>query len=76
MRVEILGSGCRKCEALYEQTKRAAAELGLECTLEKVTDVEAIVGRGVMATPALVVDGKVKVAGRVPSTSQIKEMLS
>jgi small redox-active disulfide protein 2 len=75
-KIEVLGPGCYNCKLLYEHVERAARELGIECTIEKVTDMNVIVGYGVMSTPALVVDGKVKVSGRVPSTTQIKEMLS
>lgn len=75
-KIQILGPGCQKCKVLYEHTKVAAEQLGLECTIEKVTDIEAIVSYGIMSTPVLVVDGQVKVAGRVPSASQIKEMLA
>jgi small redox-active disulfide protein 2 len=75
-KIEILGPGCQKCRVLYEHTKAAAEQLGLEFTIEKVTDIGAIVSRGILSTPVLVVDGQVKVFGRVPSASQIKEMLS
>ncbi len=74
-KIQILGPGCQKCQVLYEHAKAASEQLGLECTIEKVTDINAIVSFGVLSTPALVVDGQVKVAGRVPSASQIKEML-
>jgi small redox-active disulfide protein 2 len=74
-KVQILGPGCPRCEQLYKQTLNAAAELDLDCDIEKVTDMQAILGYGVMSTPALVVDGQVRVAGRVPSPAQLKEML-
>jgi small redox-active disulfide protein 2 len=75
-KIQILGTGCRRCTVLYEHTKLATEQLGLDCTIEKVTDIDAIVSYGVLATPALVVDGRVKAAGRVPTAAQIKEMLS
>ena len=75
-KIQILGPGCQKCRVLYERAKQAAEELGLECEIEKVTDVEALMNYGVMSTPAMVVDGAVKVYGRVPSVPQLKEMLS
>ena len=75
-KIQILGPGCQKCKVLYEHTKTATEQLSLECTIEKVTEIDAIVSYGIMATPALVVDGEVKVAGRVPSASQIKELLA
>lgn len=74
--IEILGPGCSRCEALYERARQAARELGLECDIVKLTDVNTILGYGIMTTPALVVDGKVKVSGRVPSVEQLKAMLS
>jgi small redox-active disulfide protein 2 len=75
-RIEVLGPGCKKCEALYRHADDAARELGLEYEILKVTDLDAIVGYGVMATPALVVNGTVRNSGRVPSVEQIKELLS
>jgi small redox-active disulfide protein 2 len=74
--IEVLGPGCAKCSVLYQHAEQAAKELGIEYDIRKVTDMGAIVGYGVMATPALVVDGQVKVAGRVPSTEQLKGLLS
>lgn len=73
--VKILGSGCTKCHTLADQTKKAAEELGIEITMEKVTDLAAIMKYGVMSTPALVVDGQVKVSGKVPNLNDIKQML-
>jgi small redox-active disulfide protein 2 len=73
--LQILGMGCAKCQALAQRTEEAAQALGLEYTVEKVTDLDAIVAAGVMVTPALVVDGQVKVAGRVPTVDAIKAML-
>jgi len=75
-RIEILGPGCQKCDALYERTREAVRELGLECTIDKVSDIEAIVRRGVLSTPALVLDGEVKASGRVPTASEIRSLLS
>jgi len=74
--VLVLGPGCPKCQVLYERTQQAAQELGLECEILKVTDIDAIVGFGVLSTPALVVDGTVKVSGRVPTVAQLKEILA
>ena len=74
--MQILGTGCPKCKALAQNAETAAKELGLEYTLEKVTDIKEIMKFGVMATPALVVDGQVKVVGKVLSPEQIKAMLS
>jgi small redox-active disulfide protein 2 len=73
--LQILGMGCAKCHALTERTEEAARALGLEYTIEKVTDLDAIVASGAMVTPALVVDGQLKVAGRVPTVETIKTLL-
>jgi len=75
-RIKILGPGCPKCVKLYEQTQAVIKELGLECELEKVSDIKEITGYGVMMTPALVVDDVVKVYGKVPSLDDLKKMLS
>ncbi len=75
-KVEVLGPGCPKCEKLYEVTSNIIKEMNLECELTKVADIEVIMKYGVMMTPALVVDGDVKVFGKVPSEDEIKEYLS
>jgi small redox-active disulfide protein 2 len=74
--IEVLGPGCQRCKVLYEHAEQAAKELGLEYDIKKVTDISAIMGHGVMSTPALVVNGELKLAGRVPSAEQIKGLLS
>jgi small redox-active disulfide protein 2 len=74
-RVQVLGPGCPKCEKLKSHAEEAVAELGIDATVEKVTDIMEITDFGVMMTPALVVDGEVKVVGKVPSTEEIKELL-
>lgn len=76
MDLKILGTGCAKCKKLEEATKVAADELGIKYTIEKVTDIEQIMSFSVMSTPALVVNGEVKVAGRVPTIEDIKKILS
>ena len=73
--IKVLGTGCPKCVKLAELTEQAARELGIEYELEKVTDINDIIGYGVMLTPALVIDDDVKVAGSVPSIDQITEYL-
>jgi len=73
--LQILGTGCAKCRKLAANAEAAARALGIEYTIEKVTDINRIVGMGVMMTPALVVDGAVKCSGRVPDVEQIKAML-
>ena len=74
MDIKVLGSGCNNCKRLEEHTKQAVLELGLDATISKVTDYKDIVAYGVMKTPALVVDGKVVVSGRVPSKDEIKKI--
>jgi small redox-active disulfide protein 2 len=76
MKVQILGTGCPKCTQLAESTKVALEELGIDAEIEKVTDINEIMAFGVMMTPALAVDGEVKVVGKVPSVSEIKDYLS
>lgn len=76
MEIKILGTGCSKCKKLTEATEEAAKELGLHYTLEKVTEMEKIISYSVMSTPALVVNGKVKSTGRIPSNEELKKMLT
>jgi small redox-active disulfide protein 2 len=75
-KIEILGTGCPKCRKLMSRTEFAISELGLDCEVDKVDDIVAITGYGIMMTPALVVDGVVKVTGKVPSVEDIKTMIS
>ena len=72
----LLGSGCAKCSKLYQLTEQAAKELGVPYEINKVTDLKQIMALQVMVTPALVVDGSLKVAGRVPSVEEIKRLLT
>ncbi len=74
--LQILGSGCANCQRLAHNVEAAATDLGMEFTIEEVTDIQAIVRSGVMKTPALVVDGKVKLYGRVPNIEEIKAILA
>ncbi len=75
-KIQILGTGCPKCKKLAENAEAAAKELGIEFEIEKVTDINEIMKFGVMVTPALVVDGDVKVVGKVPSPDEINQMLT
>ncbi len=75
-KIQILGPGCPKCRKLAEAAETAAKQLGVEYHLEKVSDINEIIKFGVMATPALVVDGAVKVVGKVPSVSEITKILT
>ena len=75
MKLQILGTGCIKCNALMQTTEQAAQALGLQYELEKVSDLKQIMAFGVMTTPALVVDGQVKVSGKVPVLAELKAIL-
>ena len=75
-KIQILGTGCPKCKKLAENAEAAVKALGVECQIEKVTKINDIMQYGVMMTPALAVDGKVKVVGKVASTDDIKSMLA
>lgn len=73
--IKVLGPGCSKCQELMTQTQKAIEELGIECSVEKISDIQQIINYGVMITPALVIDGQVKVTGKVPSLNDIKKMI-
>jgi small redox-active disulfide protein 2 len=75
-KIQILGTGCPKCKKLAENAEAAAKELELEFEVEKVSDINEMMKFGVMMTPSLVVDGEVKVVGKVPSPDEIKQMLT
>ncbi len=74
-KLQVLGTGCPKCKKMAENAEAAAKALGIEYTLEKVTDISEIMKFGVMMTPALAVDGEVKVVGKVPDAEAIKALL-
>ncbi|CAK6697901.1 thioredoxin family protein [Synechococcus sp. CBW1107] len=76
MDIKILGSGCRKCITLEDHARKGAAELGLQPSIETIHDPVAIAGYGVMRTPALVIDERVVVAGRVPAADEVRSLLS
>lgn len=73
---QILGPGCPKCEELAKRTENAAKALGVDYEMEKIKDLNQMMSLGVFMTPALVVDGEVKVVGKVPSEEEIKEMIA
>ena len=76
MKISILGAGCAKCKKLADNAEAAASALGVEYTLEKVTDIKDIMAYKVMMTPALVVDGKVVSVGKALGTEEIKQLLA
>ena len=75
MKIKILGTGCSKCEKLEKETANVLAELGVSADLEKVTDMDKIMEHDVMMTPGLVINGKVKMFGRVPRKSELKKWI-
>lgn len=75
-KIQVLGTGCPKCNKLYQAVEQAAKDMNIEFEIEKVSDINDIMSFGIMMTPALVVDGDVKVAGKVPKPDEIKAFLS
>jgi len=75
VKIEILGTGCPKCKKLAELTEEAVNELGVSAEIIKVTNINKIIDYGVMVTPALVIDGDVKVAGKIPSKEEIAKWI-
>lgn len=76
MKIQILGTGCAKCKALTANAEAAMKQMGLDAEIEKVDDIQEIIKFGVMMTPALAVDGKVKIVGKVASADEIKKLLA
>jgi small redox-active disulfide protein 2 len=75
VKIEILGTGCTKCERLMKNVEIAVKELGIQAEIEKVDDLTAIIDRGVMLTPALAVNGVIRISGRVADVKELKELL-
>jgi len=75
MNIQVLGTGCAKCKTLYELTTKAVAETGVAARVEKVEDIQKIMSFNIIMTPGLVIDGVVKVAGRMPSLDEIKRLI-
>lgn len=73
MKIQVLGTGCPKCRKTYENVEKAIKDLGICAEVEKVQDLKAIMNFGVMVTPALAIDGTVKVSGKIPSVDEIKK---
>jgi small redox-active disulfide protein 2 len=76
MKIEVLGAGCPKCLKLESMVKEMVSRLGLDAEVSHVYNIDEIVERGVMMTPALVVDGKVKLSGKLPSETELKNILT
>jgi small redox-active disulfide protein 2 len=75
MNIQVLGTGCARCKQLFSNTQTAVIQANLEADIEKVEDIATIMKYGVMATPALVVDGVVKFSGKVPTVEELKKIL-
>lgn len=75
MRIQVLGTGCKKCKTLHEMVNKAVEETGVDAQVEKVEDIQQIMAFELIMTPGLVIDGKVKVAGRLPSVEEIKKLI-
>ena len=76
MEIKILGTGCQKCNSLEKQTRNAVKEAGIDANIEKVEDIMDIMAFGVINTPAQVIDGEVKLSGRLPSQKEITDLLT
>ncbi len=75
MKIEVLGTGCAKCKRLYANLQEAVKDLGVEADVIKVDSIDEIVERGVMSTPALFINGTLKLAGRVPTVDELKKIM-
>jgi len=75
-KIEVIGTGCMKCKRLLKNVETAVKELGIDAEIRKVDDITEIMDRGVMLTPALAVDGEMKVSGRVADVAEIKRLLA
>ena len=75
MEIKVLGAGCAKCKTTYEMIEKIVKENQLDATLSKVEDIVELLNYGIMTTPAIVVDGEVKLKGHVPTESEIKKIL-
>jgi len=76
MNIIVLGTGCPKCKTLEQITRKVVSDTNLDATVTKEEDITKIMGYGIMRTPGLVVDGKVVLSGRIPSESELKELLT
>lgn len=74
-KIQVLGSGCPSCKKLFELTKKAAGESGITIEVEYITDIQELIKLGVMSSPILTINGQVVLAGSVPSTEKIKELI-
>jgi len=75
MKIEVLGTGCAKCRATEKVVKKAVEELGIQAEVVKIEDLQEIIDRGVMMTPAVIIDGEVKIVGHTPTVEEIKNII-
>jgi small redox-active disulfide protein 2 len=75
MKIEILGSGCIKCKSVEKLVRNIVEELGIQADIVKVEDLQEIVNRGILMTPAVFIDGEAKIVGRVPTADELKKLL-
>ncbi len=75
MKIEILGSGCAKCKSVEKLVRNVVEELGIQADIIKVEDLQEIVNRGIMMTPAIFIDGEAKIVGRIPTADELKKLL-
>jgi small redox-active disulfide protein 2 len=75
MKIEIYGSGCAKCKKTEEIVRQVVKELNIKAEISKIEDLQKIIDKGIMMTPAVAVDGEIKILGRVPSTQDVKKIL-
>ena len=76
MKIEVLGPGCPKCMSMEQNVKKALAELAVQAEVEKVTDIQKIIEKGILSTPALVIDGRVVLQGKNPTVAQLKNVIA
>lgn len=76
MKIEVLGMGCKKCNMLFDNVNEAVKQLGVSADVEKVSDMQKIMGYGVMSTPALVIDGQVKFTGGSPAFTEVMDVIA
>ncbi len=76
MKIEVLGPGCPKCMSMEQNVKKALSELAVQAEVEKVTDIQKIIEKGILTTPALVIDGKVVLQGKNPTIPQLKSLIA
>lgn len=76
MEIKVLGTGCARCKALEKATRDVVAEMNIEANISKVDDIEKIMEYGIMRTPGLVIDGDIIIAGRVPSSNELKKLIT